>query len=147
MPNVEQIRYAQALASIKLVAEAGMLDLTEEDYEFLTMAKPWVANERSRVRRVVESAVYGSLDYLGLPRFAAPAEFIAGAIAYYVHPVNCMTACTIMDGAEFSENVINGVDRPVRAQEIFAMVIQVKSGEESFIERTQKTITKKLKGA
>src|SRR5687767_15271244 len=35
--------------------------------------------------------------------------------SYYVHPVNIQTACLIMEGAEFTENIINGVERPVKA--------------------------------
>src|SRR5205823_4560518 len=50
-----------------------------------------------------------------LPIFPAPVEFIAAVIAYYVHPVNIQTACLIMEGAEFTENIINGVERPVKA--------------------------------
>src|SRR2546429_6175135 len=46
---------------------------------------------------------------------SAPVEFIAAVIAYYVHPVNIQTACLIMEGAEFTENIINGVERPVKA--------------------------------
>src|SRR5437870_3410362 len=53
-------------------------------------------------------------------RFPAPVEFIAAVIAYYVHPVNIQTACLIMEGAEFTENIINGVERPVKAAELFA---------------------------
>src|SRR5262249_56621372 len=48
-----------------------------------------------------------SLDFVGYPRFPAPVEFIAAVIAYYVHPVNIQTACLIMEGAEFTENIIN----------------------------------------
>src|SRR5207302_456599 len=49
--------------------------------------------------------VYGTLDFVGYPRFPAPVEFIAAVIAYYVHPVNIQTACLIMEGAEFTENI------------------------------------------
>src|SRR5437660_7670106 len=42
---------------------------------------------------------YGTLDFVGYPRFPAPVEFIAAVIAYYVHPVNIQTACLIMEGA------------------------------------------------
>src|SRR5207237_3318797 len=66
-------------------------------------------------RRCVEACVYGTLDFVGYPRFPAPVEFIAAVIAYYVHPVNIQTACLIMEGAEFTENIINGVERPVKA--------------------------------
>src|SRR5437870_4757511 len=57
---------------------------------------------------------FKSLDTLKVKiirRFPAPVEFIAAVIAYYVHPVNIQTACLIMEGAEFTENIINGVER------------------------------------
>src|SRR5204863_298291 len=95
-------------------------DLTEDDFDFLTSNKVWIATDRSRARRCVEACVYGTLDFVGYPRFPAPVEFIAAVIAYYVHPVNIQTACLIMEGAEFTENIINGVERPVKAAELFA---------------------------
>src|SRR5260370_33585266 len=64
--------------------------------------KVWIATDRSRARRCVEACVYGTLDFVGYPRFPAPVEFIAAVIAYYVHPVNIQTACLIMEGAEFT---------------------------------------------
>src|SRR5207245_3774871 len=86
----------------------------------LTSNKVWIATDRSRARRCVEACVYGTLDFVGYPRFPAPVEFIAAVIAYYVHPVNIQTACLIMEGAEFTENIINCVERPVKAAELFA---------------------------
>src|SRR5438128_1506168 len=50
------------------------------------------------------------------------------SIAYYVHPVNIQTACLIMEGAEFTENIINGVERPVKAAELFAFTLRVRAG-------------------
>src|SRR5437773_12189023 len=79
-------------------------------------------------RRCVEACVYGTLDFVGYPRFPAPVEFIAAVIAYYVHPVNIQTACLIMEGAEFTENIINGVERPVKAAELFAFTLRVRAG-------------------
>src|SRR5262249_7411403 len=61
---------------------------TEDDFDFLTSNKVWIATDRSRARRCVEACVYGTLDFVGYPRFPAPVEFIAAVIAYYVHPVN-----------------------------------------------------------
>src|SRR5438034_9870599 len=78
--------------------------------------------------RCVEACVYGTLDFVGYPRFPAPVEFIAAVIAYYVHPVNIQTACLIMEGAEFTENIINGVERPVKAAELFAFTLRVRAG-------------------
>src|SRR5687768_7222535 len=113
------VRFQTALASIKLIQASAVLVLTEDDFDFLTSNKVWIATDRSRARRCVEACVYGTLDFVGYPRFPAPVEFIAAVIAYYVHPVNIQTACLIMEGAEFTENIINGVERPVKAAELF----------------------------
>src|SRR5262249_60424063 len=74
-------------------------------FRSLTSNKVWIATDRSRARRCVEACVYGTLDFVGYPRFPAPVEIIAAVIAYYVHPVNIQTACLIMEGAEFTENI------------------------------------------
>src|SRR5438046_7233208 len=79
--------FQTALASIKLIQASAVLDLTEDDFDFLTSNKVWIATDRSRARRCVEACVYGTLDFVGYPRFPAPVEFIAAVIAYYVHPV------------------------------------------------------------
>src|SRR5206468_6950861 len=62
---------------------SAVLDLTEDDFDFLTSNKVWIATDRSRARRCVEACVYGTLDFVGYPRFPAPVEFIAAVIAYY----------------------------------------------------------------
>src|SRR5437867_7579064 len=41
---------------------------------FLTSNKVWIATDRSRARRCVEACVYGTLDFVGYPRFPAPVE-------------------------------------------------------------------------
>src|SRR5882724_9249071 len=93
----QSVRFQTALASIKLIQASAVLDLNEDDFAFLTRNKVWIATDP----------------------FPAPVEFIAAVIAYYVHPVNIQTACLIMEGAEFTENIINGVERPVKAAELF----------------------------
>src|SRR5205807_1368967 len=95
----QSVRFQTALASIKLIQASAVLDLTEDDFDFLTSNKVWIATDRSRARRCVEACVYGTLDFVGYPRFPAPVEFIAAVIAYYVHPVNIQTACLIMEGS------------------------------------------------
>src|SRR5262249_56630037 len=86
----------------------------EDDFDFLTSNKVWIATDRSRARRCVEACVYGTLDFVGYPRFPAPVEFIAAVIAYYVHPVNIQTACLIMEGAEFTEKIGRAVQQECR---------------------------------
>src|SRR5204863_6398763 len=57
--------FQTALASIKLIQASAVLDLTEDDFDFLTSNKVWIATDRSRARRCVEACVYGTLDFVG----------------------------------------------------------------------------------
>src|SRR5205807_1127173 len=138
-------RFQTALASIKLIQASAVLDLTEDDFDFLTSNKVWIATDRSRARRCVEACVYGTLDFVGYPRFPAPVEFIAAVIAYYVHPVNIQTACLIMEGAEFTENNINGVERPVKAAELFAFTLRVRAGNTDVLTDAEENVRQKLR--
>src|SRR5438094_1872268 len=58
------VRFQTALASIKLIQASAVLDLTEDDFDFLTSNKVWIATDRSRARRCVEACVYGTLDFV-----------------------------------------------------------------------------------
>src|SRR2546430_15358136 len=103
----QSVRFETALASIKLIQASPVLDLTEDDFDFLTRNKVWIATDRSRARRCVEACVYGTLDFVEYPRFPAPFEFIVSVITYYVHPFNFQTACLIMECAEFTAHILN----------------------------------------
>src|SRR5207247_1207899 len=74
----QSVRFQTALASIKLIQASAVLDLTEDDFDFLTSNKVWIATDRSRARRCVEACVYGTLDFVGYPSFPAPVEFKIG---------------------------------------------------------------------
>src|SRR5205809_428315 len=141
----QSVRFQTALASIKLIQASAVLDLTEDDFDFLTSNIVWIATDRSRARRCVEACVYGTLDFVGYPRFPAPVEFIAAVIAYYVHPVNIQTACLIMEGAEFTENIINGVERPVKAAEVFAFTWRVRAGNTDVRTDAEENVRQKLR--
>src|SRR5947209_17551977 len=105
----QSVRFQTALASIKLIQASAVLDLTEDDFDFLTSNKVWIATDRSRARRCVEACVYGTLGFVGYPRFPAPVEFIAAVIAYYVHPVNIQSCCLMLDRPEVTANIMNGM--------------------------------------
>src|SRR5690554_3948391 len=141
----QSVRFQTALASIKLIQASAVLDLTEDEFDFLTSNKVWIATDRSRARRCVEACVYGTLDFVGYPGFPAPVEFIAAVIAYYVHPVNIQTACLIMEGAEFTENIINGVERPVKAAELFAFTLRVRAGNTDVLTAAEENVRQKLR--
>src|SRR5260370_41274883 len=105
----------------------------------------WIGTDRSRARRCVEACVYGTLAFVGCPRFPAPVEFIVAVIAYYVHPVNIQTACLIMEGSEFTENIINGVERPVKAAELFAFTLRVRAGNTDVLTDAEEHVRQKLR--
>src|SRR6266850_372477 len=119
----QSVRFQTALASIKLIQASAVLELTEDDFDFLTSNKVWIATDR----------------------FRAPVEFIAAVIAYYVHPVNIQTACLIMEGAEFTENIINGVERPVKAAELFAFTLRVRAGNTDVLTDAEENVRQKLR--
>src|SRR5882672_8052962 len=124
----QSVRFPTAFASIKLIQASAVLDLTEDDFDFVTSNKVWIATDRSRARRCVESCVYCTLDCVGYPRFPAPVEFIAAVIAYYVHPVNIQTACLIMEAAE-----------------LFAFTLRVRAGNTDVLTDAEENVRQKLR--
>src|SRR5260370_39981884 len=106
----QSVRFQTALASIKLIQASAVLDLTEDDFDFLTSNKGWIATDRARARRCVEACVYGTLDIIGYARVPVPVGFIDAVIAYYVPHINIQTACLIMEVPEFTENSIDGAE-------------------------------------
>src|SRR5260370_749739 len=94
----QSVRFQTALASIKLIQASAVLDLTEDDFDFLTSNKVWIATDRSRARRCVEAYACGTLGFVVYRLFPAPVEFIPAVIVYYVHPVIIQPACLIMEG-------------------------------------------------
>src|SRR4051794_4841027 len=111
----QSVRFQTALASIKLIQSSAVLDLTEDDFDFLTSNKVWIATDGSRGRSWIEPCVYRGLAFVGNIPFASTFDVIAAAIAYYVPPLKIHTACLIMKGVEFTETIINGGARPVKA--------------------------------
>src|SRR5256885_15438916 len=93
------VHFQTALASIKLIQASAVLDLTEDDFDFLTSNKAWIATDRFRARLCVEACAYGTLVFVGYPRFSSPARFIAAVVGYYVRAVNIRAGCFIMEVA------------------------------------------------
>src|SRR5690625_3697734 len=141
----QSVRFQSALASIKLIQVSAVLELTDDDFDFLTCMKVWIATDCSRARRCVEACVYCTLDIVGYSSFLAPALIIVATIAYYFHPVNIQTACLIMEGAEFTENIINGVERPVKAAELFAFTLRVRAGNTDVLTDAEENVRQKLR--
>src|SRR5699024_7577037 len=137
--------FQTALAPIKIIQASAVLDLTEKDFDSLTSNKVWIATDRYRARRCDEACVYGTLDFVGYPRYPAQVALIAPVCTYYVQPVNIQTACLIMEGAEFTENNINGVERPVKAAELFAFTLRVRAGNTDVLTDAEENVRQKLR--
>src|SRR2546421_396939 len=115
----QSVRFQTALASIKLIQASAVLDLTEDDFDFLTSNKVWIATDRSRARRCVEACVYGTLDFVGYGCFAASGGFMPAVLADYGQPVHIQRACPIIECREFAQNIVSGPGRPVSGSGCF----------------------------
>src|SRR5437867_8816026 len=51
----QSVRFQTALASIKLIQASAVLDLTEDDFDFLTSNKVWIARSEERFSRNAET--------------------------------------------------------------------------------------------
>src|SRR5436305_650527 len=92
----QSVRFQTALASIKLIQASAVLDLTEDDFDFLTSNKVWIATDRSSARRCVEACVYGTLDFVGYPRFPAPVFFFDDVTTSYIYTLSLHDALPIL---------------------------------------------------
>src|SRR2546426_571585 len=81
----QSVRFQTALASIKLIQASAVLDLTEDDFDFLTSNKVWIATDRSRARRCVGRCVSGPLRRVATARSAAAVQSCDAGIAYDSH--------------------------------------------------------------
>src|SRR5437773_8031741 len=52
----QSVRFQTALASIKLIQASAVLDLTEDDFDFLTSNKVWIATDRRSEERFSRNA-------------------------------------------------------------------------------------------
>src|SRR5262245_65936605 len=84
----QSVRFQTALASIKLIQASAVLDLTEDDFDFLKSNKVWIATDGSSARRCVEACVYGTLEFGGYYRFPSPVVCSVAVSAFFVHTVN-----------------------------------------------------------
>src|SRR5438067_2875886 len=95
----QSVRFQTALASIKLIQASAVLDLTEDDFDFLTSNKVWIATDRSRARRCVEDRKSGSA---GMPRPISYAVFCLKKKKRRLYPAKCRSRRTTRDGFGYS---------------------------------------------
>src|SRR5438477_2120879 len=59
----------------KLIQASAVLDLTEDDFDFLTSNKVWIATDRSRARQKIEIILDRKSGSAGMPRPISYAVF------------------------------------------------------------------------
>src|SRR5262249_22237964 len=141
----QSVRFQTALASIKLIRASAVLDLTEDDFDFLTSNKVWIATDRYRDRSCVDACDYGTLDFVGSPGLPALVSLISAVSANYAIPLNIQTAFLIMEGAEFTEKIINGVYRALKAAELLGLTLRVRAGNADFATYAEQNVRQKLR--
>jgi hypothetical protein len=105
------------------------LGITPEELKLTTGPVAWVGADRHTVTKCFESMVYGSMDLQNLPRFRAPAEYIAAAIMMFTSPCNYFAACCYMSGGTKMDPMAAKTDQdggsraPVTAEELFSLIL------------------------
>src|SRR5256885_530705 len=102
----QSVRFQTALASIKLIQASAVLDLTEDDFDFLTSNKVWIATDRSRARRCVEACVYGTLDFVGYPRFLPLVSLMLASLLNMVIPSTFQRPVSFLEAPNFRKTLL-----------------------------------------
>src|SRR4051794_29225353 len=101
----QSVRFQTALASIKLIQASAVLDLTEDDFDFLTSNKVWIATDRSRARRCVEASAEVDLVHQQTQNQRYGSSHI-GATAKDISNV-------VTDAASGVVDIFHGIDKAV----------------------------------
>lgn len=110
------------------------IGITPDDYKLTSGDAPWSKNDRRKVSITLEALMYGSLDQLGLARFAVPSEYVAAIIAAFVAPANRLVACMWLaeagkTGARAMDLASQGLQAQTvdttSPQKLFALVCQL----------------------
>jgi hypothetical protein len=142
---IQNQRYGSAIAALAIAKDSSAFDLAPDDMEFLTGEDTWLATDRKRVRRSVEAIAFGAVDIIGLPRFPLPAEFVAAVVVHFVRPRNWLSACSVFEGAEFSDMIVEGRENRLSAHEIFSHCLQIAGGQEVHLDAKDTKVREKVK--
>lgn len=121
-------------------ADFSVLGITEDDFQLTYAPAPWKREHRRRVTQTLDALLFGTLDQMGLPRIAVPAEYVAAVIATFVAPCNRMVSCLWLaeqraTGARAMDLAAAGMEGayvdPVSASQLFALVISLSDTDRS----------------
>lgn len=134
-----ELRYSTVRSCARLLANGSVygdfeaVGVTPDDLALVTGDRLWIASERNRVTRILDNCLYSTMDAVGIPRFEAPAEFIAAVVAVFVDPVNYMLASRFMETGRVADDIIDSDSpslEPVTADKVFALLCRFYDSED-----------------
>ena len=137
---MKSLKFVVVLGALTIIKRIKLEDtllafgISLEQMETVTKDDPWVAQERGVVTRVLDAALYATMDLIGVPRFPASAEYQAAIIYKLVSPVNIMPACRWMAESKSAEDMADGTSIEAQAakpEQLHAMITALYERESS----------------
>ena len=130
------LKLQTALGALKIIKSAQVLQsmaafgINDADMRLMAANSPWVGTDRARVCRVMDSALYASMDIIGVPRFAVSSEYQAAMIYELVAPVNVQVACRWVAETKSAEDTVTDNDSaPTKPEALFVTVAELYNDE------------------
>lgn len=151
---MDKVRYETVIGVLKMIESHGLIDslssfgISDSDWKLTTRRAPWIATDRGRVSRTLDSLIHGTIDLVGLPRFLVPAEYIAAVLVCFVSPGNLMLAAAWRDGAPTAERLAGEENtfgaEPVRAARLFSLCCELFSSDNGQISASRASFEKRV---
>jgi len=127
------LQYKVARGAMQMLVNAGragylaLVGISQDDFNVATGETPWIGSQRNRVAQTLKSMMFLTTDNLGFPRFRLPQEYVAGAIAVFVSPINVHAACHVLSQLPSAADLARGGDQldECSPEQLFALCIQL----------------------
>ncbi len=144
-----QLRIEVALGAMSILRDNSLngdfsaFGVSEKEYGLMSGSTPWLATDRSTVRRVLDCMIWGIMDSVGVPRFQPPMEYIAAVLSTFVSGNNLMVACRWIEGGQRAEDVIG--DRSadsvhIDAHRLFSFIILLRGQDKAVRDQFEKRV-------
>lgn len=115
------------------------LGIHEPEWKLLTGPHLWLGKTRPVIERLAKQLIFSSLDIMGVPRFAVPAEWVAAVGVSFIKECNYFLYASWMGEYARAEDLgnydgsreakIEGLEKCTSAQ-IFALMLELRSDSE-----------------
>lgn len=144
-----QLRIEVAMGAMSILHENSLngdfsaFGISEKEYRLMTGGQPWVATDRSTVKRVLDCMLWGIMDTVGVPRFQPPMEYIGAVLSSFVSGVNMQIACRWMEGGSRAEDVVGDSSEDavhIDAEKLFSFIILLRGADRSIRDQFEKKV-------